>query len=233
MRISVRLFFLSLVAGLALALPLTAGAQSVEEAVSTFTHSQNMHPLGYSPRVVPLANATPGAGIFNSDIAFWGKTAYQGTYEGFRIIDVTEPDNPVEINNFTGCVQGTATGNQGDVLIWGNILVRSWNSPAPAGGRFCGNLFTPPARRACISSMSATRPTRWARRSCGRRAARTRRPVCRIWPTTGCSSTTAHPAVRSDAGASTLSRYRWTIRRQPPTCASSRRVTRVRHSRTW
>ena len=102
-----------------------------------------MHPLGYSPRVVPLANAQPGAGVFNSDLAFWGKTAYQGTYEGFRIIDVTEPDNPVEINNFTGCVQGTTTGNQGDVIIWEDILVRSWNSPAPAGGRFCGNLFTP------------------------------------------------------------------------------------------
>jgi PA domain len=132
---------------LALALPMSAAAQAapapVDPVFSTFAHSPNMHPLGYSPRVVPLANATPGAGSFNSDLAFWGKTAYQGTYEGFRVIDVTEPDNPVEINNFTGCVQGTTTGNQGDVIIWDNILVRSWNSPAPAGGRFCGNLFTP------------------------------------------------------------------------------------------
>jgi hypothetical protein len=141
-----------------LALPLSAAAQSTPQpvdpekhqadslripAISTFAYTQNMHPLGYSPRVVPLANAQPGAGVFNSDLAFWGKTAYHGTYEGFRIIDVTEPDNPVEINNFTGCVQGTTTGNQGDVIIWENILVRSWNSPAPAGGRFCGNLFTP------------------------------------------------------------------------------------------
>jgi hypothetical protein len=148
----------SLALALALALPGVAAAQTAPPpvdpekhaadslripAISTFAYSQNMHPLGYSPRVVPLANATPGAGVFNSDLAFWGKTAYQGTYEGFRIIDVTEPDNPVEINNFTGCVQGTTTGNQGDVIIWGNILVRSWNSPAPAGGRFCGNLFTP------------------------------------------------------------------------------------------
>jgi hypothetical protein len=96
-----------------------------------------MHPLGYSPRVVPLANAQPGAGVFNSDLAFWGKTAYQGTYEGFRIIDVTEPDNPVEINNFTGCVQGTTTGNQGDVIIWENILVRSWNPPVGGSAATC------------------------------------------------------------------------------------------------
>jgi len=141
-----------------LALPLSAAAQPSPQpvspdkhqedslripAISTFAYTQNMHPMGYSPRVVPLANAQPGAGIFNSDLAFWGKTAYQGTYEGFRVIDVTEPDNPVEVNNFTGCVGGTTTGNQGDVIVWDNILVRSWNSPTPAGGRFCGNLFTP------------------------------------------------------------------------------------------
>ncbi len=143
---------------LTLALPLSAAAQSSPRpvspgkhqedslrvpAISTFAYTQNMHPMGHSARAVPLANATPGAGIFNSDLAFWGKTAYQGTYEGFRDIDITEPDNPVEINNFTGCVSGTTTGNQGDVIIWNNILVRSWNSPAPSRGRFCGNLFTP------------------------------------------------------------------------------------------
>jgi hypothetical protein len=111
--------------------------------ISNFDYSQNMHPMGYSPRVVPLDNAEPGAGVFNSDLAFWGKLAYQGTYEGFRIIDITEPDNPIEVTNFTDCVQGTTTGNQGDVIVWENIVVRSWNSPAPSGGRFCGGVFTP------------------------------------------------------------------------------------------
>src|SRR5918996_1226047 len=109
-----------------LALPLSAAAQSTPPpvdpekhqadslripAISTFAYTQNMHPLGYSPRVVPLANAQPGAGVFNSDLAFWGKTAYQGTYEGFRIIDVTEPDNPVEMAFVrTPCGSHTATG---------------------------------------------------------------------------------------------------------------------------
>jgi PA domain/LVIVD repeat len=100
-----------------------------------------MHPLGYSARVVPPSG--PGAGVFNSDLAFWGKTAYQGTYEGFRIIDVSDPENPVQVTNFTGCVQGTTTGNQGDVAVWRNILVRSWNSPAPADGATCGGVTTP------------------------------------------------------------------------------------------
>ena len=140
MRLSARRGVLALAAALALALPLTASA-SVADAVSTFTYTQNMHPQGYSPRVVPFSG--PGSGIFNSDLAFWGRTAYQGTYEGFRIIDISEPDNPVEIENFTGCVQGTAIGNQGDLVVWDDILVRSWNSPAPAGGAVCGGIVTP------------------------------------------------------------------------------------------
>jgi hypothetical protein len=126
----------------ALVLPLSAAAEPVEDAVSTFTFTPNMHPLGFSARAVPASG--PGAGVFNSDLAFWGKTAYQGTYEGFRIVDVSDPENPVLINNFAGCVgDGTATGNQGDVIVWGSILVRSWNSPAPSGGRSCGGVFTP------------------------------------------------------------------------------------------
>lgn len=140
MRTSVRLLLLSLIALAVVVVPLTASA-SVEDAVSTFTYTKNMHPMGYSARVVPFTGA--GSGVLNSDLAFWGRTAYQGTYEGFRIIDISEPDNPVEVKNFTDCVQGTTTGNQGDVIVWENILVRSWNSPTPSGGRSCGGVFTP------------------------------------------------------------------------------------------
>src|SRR5688572_29452256 len=114
-RASPTVFALTIAAILALAMPLSASADDVGAATSTFTYSQNMKPLGYSAREVP-----PTSGIFNSDLAFWGKRAYQGTYEGFRIIDVSEPENPVQINNYTGCVGGSTAGNQGDVIIWGN-----------------------------------------------------------------------------------------------------------------
>jgi hypothetical protein len=140
MRSTIRLALLALAALPTLALPFVASA-AVADAVSTFTYTKNMHPLGYSPRVVPLTGA--GSGIVNSDLAFSGKTAVQGTYEGFRLIDVSDPENPTEIVNFTGCVQGTTTGNQGDVIVWDDILVRSWNSPAPGGGAFCGGVATP------------------------------------------------------------------------------------------
>jgi hypothetical protein len=135
-----RALVLGLVALGVLVAPLGASA-SVAEAVSTFTYTKNMHPMGFSERAVPFTG--PGSGVLNSDLAFWGRTAIQGTYEGFRIIDVSAPDDPVEVVNFTDCVEGTTTGNQGDIVVWDHVLVRSWNSPTPAGGRFCGGVFTP------------------------------------------------------------------------------------------
>jgi hypothetical protein len=129
---------------LVLATPQPAAAQPppVSDAVDSFEYSQNMHPLGFSARSVPFTG--PGSGVFNSDLAFWGPHAIQGTYEGFRIIDISAPDEPTEVVNFTDCVGGTTTGNQGDVIVWDDVLVRSWNSPAPAAGAFCGGLFVPP-----------------------------------------------------------------------------------------
>jgi hypothetical protein len=122
-----------------LIVPATASAQL--DAVSTFTWTPNMHPLGHSARTVPLENASAVDGIYNSDLAFWGKRAFQGTYEGFRIVDVSDPENPVEVNNYDECSPGTTQGNQGDVIVWENILVRSWNSPAGATSSCDGQLM--------------------------------------------------------------------------------------------
>ena len=123
-----------------LVMTVTAAAQPVQDAVSTFSYTQNMHPMGFSARTVPLDNTVAGQGRFNSDIAFWGRTAYQGTYNGFRIVDITSPSNPVELINYEDCV-----GDQGDVLVWENLLIRSWNSPASAtatcGGQLVGQGF--------------------------------------------------------------------------------------------
>jgi hypothetical protein len=133
-----RLTALLAAVGALLILPSAAAAQL--DAVSTFTWTKNMHPLGHSARNVPLENASPVDGIFNSDLAFWGKTAYQGTYEGFRIVDVSDPENPVEINNYDECSPASTQGNQGDVVVWRDILVRSWNSPATATSSCDGQL---------------------------------------------------------------------------------------------
>jgi hypothetical protein len=115
--------------------PATAAAvpPSAAAATSTFDYTQNMHPLGFSENTVPTDNTVPGQGVFNSDLAFWGTTAVQGTYSGFRLVEVSEPDNPVQLVDWTECTSPTSTvGNQGDVIIWGDLLIRSWNSPTPA-----------------------------------------------------------------------------------------------------
>jgi hypothetical protein len=105
----------------ALALPLTASARPIP-AAATFEYSKNMHPLGQSLR------PNPAPGVFNSDLAFWGRRAIQGTYDGFRILDISAPGNPRALIDYDQCF-----GNQGDVIVWDDIVVRSWNSSAPAG----------------------------------------------------------------------------------------------------
>jgi hypothetical protein len=127
--------------------PLTASAvpPSAAEATATFEYTQNMHPLGYSARMVETDNTMPGSGNFNSDLAFWGKTAVQGTYAGFRLIDISAPARPREIVNWDECNSPTNTqGNQGDVIIWENLIIRSWNSPAPSSGSMCGDMPVAP-----------------------------------------------------------------------------------------
>ena len=122
----VRSFVLLACTVVALGAPLSAGA--VPSGVSTFVWSSNMHPLGEALAPVPFSG--PGASVFNSDIAFWGQRAYQGTYNGFNIIDISDPENLVKINDFNGCAPDTATGpsssgNQGDVVVWGDTHASS------------------------------------------------------------------------------------------------------------
>jgi hypothetical protein len=91
--------------------------------------TDNMIARGDSPFV---AMDPRGNGVTNSDLAFWGDMAINGTYTGFRLIDISNPDAPTSLMDYQGC-----DGGQGDVMVWENLLIRSWDSPAPAG-RFCG-----------------------------------------------------------------------------------------------
>jgi hypothetical protein len=92
---------------------------------------KNLTPVGYSRRDVPLTGT--GSGTYNSDLAFKDNLVIAGTYEGFRILDFTDKTNPTEVVNYTGCTVG-----QGDVVVYGDILVRSWDAPANASSTCAG-----------------------------------------------------------------------------------------------
>jgi len=124
MRRSTRALVLGMLAVGLLAFPLAAGADH-----ATRPHTPNIHALGHSPHPATFLGATSAERNVNSDLAFWGKLVINGNYDGFRIIKGS-PGNPKEIS-WTHC-----NGDQGDIVVWGNILLRSWNSPAPEG-RFC------------------------------------------------------------------------------------------------
>ena len=101
-------------------------------AAAAATHdtrpTANLRALGHSPNPASFLEEPPGPAPaeVNSDLAFWGNLAFNGNYDGFRIIDISDRQNPVELSH-TRC-----QGNQGDIVVWENILIRSWNSPAPA-----------------------------------------------------------------------------------------------------
>ncbi|MAT99597.1 MAG: hypothetical protein CL608_20840 [Anaerolineaceae bacterium] len=89
--------------------------------------TKNLHPMGHIVEPASLLNPNIGNPNIHTDIAFWGSYAFQGSWLGFNIRDISAPGNPKQVS-FTSC-----TGNQGDVVVWENVLVRSWNSPAPTG----------------------------------------------------------------------------------------------------
>jgi len=130
MKSFARLLVLAACAVGMLALPLAASADH-----GTREHTQNIHALGHSPHPATFFGTTSAQRNINSDIAFWGDLTFNGNYDGFRIIK-NSPGNPQEIT-WAHC-----NGDQGDIVVWENVLVRAWNSPAPAG-RFCDGQPVP------------------------------------------------------------------------------------------
>ena len=102
---------------------------------SDYVKSANIGFVGFTAR--------PAAGnlsLANSDIAFQGKRAYQGTFPGFRILDISNASKPKEIINYENCRHPSG---QGDIVVYGDIMTRSWDSASsngmPAGGWPCGD----------------------------------------------------------------------------------------------
>lgn len=95
----------------------------------------NLEARGHSPHAASFTDPAPVRHV-NSDLAFWGTLAFHGNYDGFRIVDISNPDGPV------GLSHERCNGDQGDIVVWETVLVRAWHSPAPAG-RFCDGVPVP------------------------------------------------------------------------------------------
>lgn len=118
-------------AGVVLSLPAAAGADH-----ATRQDTQNVHAMGHSAHFAPFLGEPDGVRHISSDIAFQGSTAYQGNFDGFRVIDISSPARPREI------VHERCNGDQGDIVVWGDVLVRSWNSKK-AVARTCDGQTVP------------------------------------------------------------------------------------------
>jgi hypothetical protein len=90
-------------------------------------HSQNMHRLAYLPKT----------GTVNSDLAFWGRTMIAGNYNGFRVIDISDPQAPVVLSDVA------CPGAQGDVSVWKNLVFVSVDQVLT--GPTCGSPPAPPS----------------------------------------------------------------------------------------
>ncbi|MFJ9587511.1 LVIVD repeat-containing protein [Streptomyces acidicola] len=77
-------------------------------------HSDNMKHVANVPK-----DLLPGT---NSDLAFQGKYAFAGNYDGFRIFDISNPKAPKTVS------QVLCPGSQNDISVSGNLLFLSTDS---------------------------------------------------------------------------------------------------------
>ncbi|MEV5883802.1 hypothetical protein AB0L74_13945 [Streptomyces sp. NPDC052020] len=77
-------------------------------------HSANIEHLANIPK-----DALPGT---NSDLAFQGKYAFAGNYDGFRVFDISDPKAPKTVT------QVLCPGSQNDVSVSGDLLFLSTDS---------------------------------------------------------------------------------------------------------
>ena len=77
---------------------------------------------------IRLIGSAPNPGTTNSDVAFWGKLAFAGNYDGFRVIDISRPAKPVVLSHVR------CRGPQGDMSVWGTLLFVSVDRPQSSEG---------------------------------------------------------------------------------------------------
>ncbi len=104
-----------------LAIPVAAVLVATWSPVASASHNADDH----SPNARLLANiprsseTALGGPNFQSDLAFIDDYAIAGNYNGFRIIDISDPENPTVVRDVW------CPGPQNDVSVWGDAIVLS------------------------------------------------------------------------------------------------------------
>jgi LVIVD repeat len=114
---------------------LLASAAGASAEHNTRPHTPNILALGHSPDFGSFL-LPDGQRDANSDLAFRGNLAFHGDYDGFRIVNISDPNNPQLVSR-TRC-----NGDQGDIVVFGDVLVRAWNAPKSTL-RTCDGTFVP------------------------------------------------------------------------------------------
>ncbi|QIK74677.1 LVIVD repeat-containing protein [Nocardioides piscis] len=96
------------------------GPNSTSLSKDEVASSPNMRLRANIPKQGEFAGT--GGDRYNSDLAFQGKYAYAGNYNGFMVYDISEPTTPVPVT------QVVCPGPQNDISVWGDILVMSVDS---------------------------------------------------------------------------------------------------------
>ncbi|MGQ0520058.1 MAG: LVIVD repeat-containing protein [Actinomycetota bacterium] len=80
-------------------------------------------PTLVSEKMKPRATLPRSADAVQSDFAFVGKLAFAGNFLGFRVLDISDPANPLQVADVR------CNGPQGDVSVYGNLLFQSVDTP--------------------------------------------------------------------------------------------------------
>jgi hypothetical protein len=112
------------------ALVLAAAAAGITPAIADDPEEGGTHPPTgggapdlHSANMTLLKNLPKNDSATQSDLAFQGNYAYAGAFNGFRVIDISNPANAQQVAFFP------CNGGQGDVSVWNNLLFSSVDSP--------------------------------------------------------------------------------------------------------
>ncbi|RKN40669.1 LVIVD repeat-containing protein [Micromonospora endolithica] len=93
-----------------------SGAANTIPGIDEIVSSPNLKQVANLPKVAPL-DAT------NSDLAFQGRYAFAGNYNGFVVYDISRPTAPTVVASVL------CPGSQNDISVRGNLLFLSTDSP--------------------------------------------------------------------------------------------------------